>query len=953
MKILKVSILLMMAMIVTAGAVSAAPARIASITDRIDGPIRVAVDSQGNLYVTEASKNLVVIFDNKRQYVKSFSVPYPVGIAVDPAGKIYVGSGASGKKTGYKNSVTIYNADLTLAGKLGAGEGEVGYPNDIAAGTDGKIYVADTINHVIKVYDPASGAKFSFGGPGSTSGRFKRPVGVAVSDTAGAAGEIYVADRPVVSTASGPTDGARIQVFDKNGQFLRSFGQFGTLIGQITSPVGISVDKAGLLYVTDSYQNVVHVLNPADGSPVGAGGLYDPAKPMYNPMGVLVTGNGLVYVVSLRGEGNKGRIDVYALDGSVTMEVNPLSLTFVGTQYAGNPDPQTIVIANTGSGTLNWSATVDQDWIILGKQDPVGPRSAGGLAVGVNISAFGVGTYKGTITIDSGFGQKQAVGVTLSVVQPPILNISNGWLTFAAKKGTNPAAQGITLGVDNLTGPVNWGIASDSPAWLAVSPASGTISAAALTAAATVSVNTTGLKAGSYSGLLNVTAPGAIGTGSKVTVSLTVTPSTKINVNTNRPEAKFSITGPATYSGSGAAWSVEDVPAGDYTVTFDAVAGYKKPLPQAKSLAGDGEVTFSGNYASWQELAAKKNIVVAKGPGVKNDALVKAYKNSGNPVAFDLVALSTRFGANVAVGDIDGDGVAELIVGAGDGATNPATVRVFKNDKTQVLEFVPFGALNGARVAAADLNGDGRAEIIVSPAGGSDNAGKVAVFTFDPAQKKMVATGIEFTAYAYAYGANIAVADLDGTGKPVIVTAPGFGKQNPALVKLWKLDTTSQVGSWTATLLKDISLGGAYGATVAAGDIDGDGKDEVIVGTSGDNAMVTVIRADGSRSGFKAFDKYSVNVAAADLDGDGTAEIITATGPGHSELSASDDAKSKNGDKLNMKKDGKEKEAEYSDADQERGAVRIYSASGTLNLTLTPFEDAKDGINVAVGDLGL
>jgi hypothetical protein len=475
------------------------------------------------------------------------------------------------------------------------------------------------------------------------------------------------------------------------------------------------------------------------------------------------------------------------------------------------------------------------------------------------------------------------------------------------------------------------------------------------TGAATVSVNTAGLNVGSYSGHLTVNAPGAIGTGSKVTVNLAVTSSTKINVNTNRADAKFTVSGPAGYNGSGAAWSVENVPAGDYTVTFDAVAGHKKPLPQKKSLSTDGEVTFSGTYASWQELAARKNIVTAKGPGVKNDALVKAYKNNGTPVAFDLVALATRFGANVAVGDIDGDGAAELIVGAGDGAANPATVRVFKNDKTQVLEFVPFGTLNGVRVTAADLNGDGKAEIIVSPAGGSDKAGKVAVYTFDAGQKKMVATGIEFTAYAYAYGVNVAVADIDGTGMPVIVTAPGFGKQNPALVKLWKLDTTPQVGSWTATLLKDkdISLGGAYGATVAAGDIDGDGKDEVIVGTSGEHAMVTIIRADGSRTGFKAFDKYTVNVAAADLDGDGIVEIIAAQGPSVIAQGTSDDGRSAGDGKQGRKKDGKEKEAEYSDADQERGVVRVFSASGTLNFVIAPFEGAQDGINVAVGDLGL
>jgi len=960
MKIFKLSIFLMMAVMVAASAVSAAPAWIASITDHIDGPTRIAVDAKGTLYVTEAAKNLVVLYSSEGKYLRSFSMPYPVGIAVDAAGMIYVGSGASGKKTGYKNSIRIYTPDLVLSGSLGIGAGEVGYPNDIAVGSDGKVYVVDTVSHLAKVYDPSTGSLFSFGGFGSTSGLFKRPTGIAVNDAAGSAGEIYIVDYPEVPTSSGSTDGARIQVFDKNGQFLRSFGQFGNLIGQITSPVGIAVDSAGMLYVSDSGQNVVHILNAADGTSAATAALYDPAKPMYTPMGVAVSKNGLVYVVSFRGEKNKGRVDVYALDGFVTMGADPASLTFVGTQYAGNPDPQTIVISNTGSGTLNWSAIADQTWIMLGKQDPVAPKSAGGLAVGVDISKFSAGsTNSGTITLDSGFGLKQAVNVTVNVVPSPVLNISNGWLNFTARKGTTPDSQGISIAVDNLTGPVSWSAASDAPSWLTVAPAAGTASAAAPSTATTVSVNTAGLPVGSHTGLLTVSAPGAIGTGSKITVNLTITSvSNKITVNTNRPDAKFAISGPASYTGSGSAWTMEDAPAGDYTVTFDSVAGYKAPLPQAKTLV-EGEVTFDGKYLSWQELAAKKNIVVAKGPGIRNDALLKVYKNTGAPATFDLVALTTRYGANVAVGDVDGDGAAEIIVGAGDGPNNPATVRIFRADKTLAAEFVPFTTKHGVRVVAADLDGDGKAEILVSPAGGVDNVGRIAAYAYNTEQKKMVATGIEFTAYPSAYGANITVADIDGSGKPVIVTAPGLGKKNPALIKVWRIDTTSKIGGWSASWLKDISLPGSYGATVAAGDIDGDGKSEIIAGTIDDQPMVTMIKADGSQSQFKVSDRYGVNLAAADLDGDGTAEIITARGPKRADQDTDDDddEKGKNEDKLNSKnnkkKDGKDKEAAYSDADHERGTVRIFSASGALLYAVSPFEDAKNGINIAVGDLGL
>jgi sugar lactone lactonase YvrE len=141
----------------------------------------------------------VAIYNSEGKFQGSFSVPYPVGIAVDASGTIFVGSGASGKREGYRNAVYVFTPDFVQSGALGSGAGELGYPNDIAVSADGKVYVADTQNHVVKVFDPATGAGFSFGGYGSTSGLFKRPTAVALNDNAG---EIYVADYPSASRSS-------------------------------------------------------------------------------------------------------------------------------------------------------------------------------------------------------------------------------------------------------------------------------------------------------------------------------------------------------------------------------------------------------------------------------------------------------------------------------------------------------------------------------------------------------------------------------------------------------------------------------------------------------------------------------------------------------------------------------------------------------------------------------
>lgn len=882
--IIPMIIMIAMTGVLTAGIAQAAPIGVASITENVDNPGRIAVDAQGNLYVTEAAKNLVRKFSSKGGYLASLTVPRPLGIAVDAAGFLYVGS--EGEKR-----VNVYDAALTFVRGIGT---DIGKPNSIAVDASGTIYVTDTLRNLVRVYDAEGGSVgFAWGAA------FRKPMGVAVND---AANEIYVADVPKLPTANGETDGTRVLVFNKTGVFQRTIGQS---VGQQARYTEIVCDKAGTLYVTDSIANVF-LFNSVTGAAQGA--LSGSLNGLHNPKGIAISRNGLVYVASYAG----GSIEVFALDGYVTMAVDPLSLTFVATQYAGNPDPQTIVISNTGSGTLNWSATADQDWINLGKQDPVGPKSAGGLAVGVNISTFGVGTHTGTITIDSGFGRKEAVSVTVAVVQPPILSISNGWLTFAARKGTTPATQGITLGVENLNGPVAWSIASDSPSWLTVSPASGTISSAALTAAATVSVNTTGLNVGSYSGLLTVNAPGAIGTGGKITVNLTVTPSTRIKVNTNRPEAKFSLSGPAAYGGSGSAWSVEDAPAGDYTVTFDAIAGHKKPLPQMKSLAADGEVTFTGAYASWQELAAKKNIVVAKGPGAKNDSRISVFKNNGAEAVFDLVALATKSGASVAVGDVDGDGAADLIVGAGSGRNNPATVRVFRAaDKAMIAEFTPFGALNGARVSAGDLDGDGKAEVLVS-----DNIGSIVIYTY--ANGGMASAGITLQ------GVAAAVADTAFDGKPEVVTV---GKKG---VKIYDVDLAKGSASLIASKPR------LPGDSVAAGDIDGDGNDEILIAgnlTEKGKVPVFVLEAGGTRERLLSLNRNSVTLAAADLDGDGIAEIIIGTTDESTVLGPTR-------------------------FDSRRSTVKVFGSDGVLKFAFRAFPDAedadaKDGINVAVGDLGI
>ncbi len=69
-----------------------------------------------------------------------------------------------------------------------------------------------------------------------------------------------------------------------------------------------------------------------------------------------------------------------------------------------------------------------------------------------------------------------------------------------------------------------------------------------------------------------------------------------INVTTNMDSATFDIAGPDNYSGSGKVWTKEGAYVGEYTITYNAIAGYATPLSQTAVLEAAGEINFEGIY---------------------------------------------------------------------------------------------------------------------------------------------------------------------------------------------------------------------------------------------------------------------------------------------------------------------------------------------------------------------
>jgi len=211
-------------------------------------PIAIAVDDKrGRIYVTDSAQALVRIFDKAGGQalgeIRSGGMGRPTGIAVNAAtGELLVVDTVNSGILRYSLN------DHRLKGIIGLEGNEIGRfhsPTHIAVSRGGNIFVTDSLNFRIQVFNPEGGFMRSFGAPGNSPGYFSRPKGVAVDSD----GNIYVVDALFDN----------VQVFDKEGRLLMSFGNPGKELGEFWLPSGIFIDSKDLIYISDSYNNRVQI----------------------------------------------------------------------------------------------------------------------------------------------------------------------------------------------------------------------------------------------------------------------------------------------------------------------------------------------------------------------------------------------------------------------------------------------------------------------------------------------------------------------------------------------------------------------------------------------------------------------------------------------------------------------------------------------------------------------
>ena len=201
-------------------------------------PWDIAVAPNGHTFISDYTSHQIHVFDEQQKYIRSFGqtgsgnrqLNYPVGVAVNANGLVYVASNS-------KHCIEVFREDGTFVKQFG----QLRMPRNVTI-NNGKLYVADCVNHRIAIFTLEGQLICTIGSQGSGPGQFNYLSGVAFSHD----GEMYIADK----------DNHRIQVFNSHGVYQREFGR-----GQLKHPRDIVITADDHVLVTDCDNKRVVIFN--------------------------------------------------------------------------------------------------------------------------------------------------------------------------------------------------------------------------------------------------------------------------------------------------------------------------------------------------------------------------------------------------------------------------------------------------------------------------------------------------------------------------------------------------------------------------------------------------------------------------------------------------------------------------------------------------------------------
>lgn len=247
------------------------------------------VAQNGRIYVTDTVAKSIVVFDVPRRKLFRFgqrqpgALSKPAGLALDAEMNVYVADTQ-------QRQVLVYDS-LGLFQRTVGGPEDLERPTGVVVSRDGeRIYVIDRSNnesnrHQVVVYGKDGKKIKVIGSRGAGEGQFNVPLQGAVA----ADGTLYVLD----------SGNFRIQAFDRDGKFLSAFGRLGISLGNLARPRGIAVDDKGNIYVTDASFNNIQIFQPDGQLLLAIGRAASKSNPgQYGLLnGIAVDETGRIYVV--------------------------------------------------------------------------------------------------------------------------------------------------------------------------------------------------------------------------------------------------------------------------------------------------------------------------------------------------------------------------------------------------------------------------------------------------------------------------------------------------------------------------------------------------------------------------------------------------------------------------------------------------------------------------------